>query len=147
MTTLGGMNVIPDSDFGTRVRARLREEMLIWLTTTGENGTPQPNPVWFLWEEDSDSLLIYNANDARRIEHVAARPHASANFDSDGQGGDVVVLTGLVERASDAPAPNEHEAYVAKYAEGIERIGSDPAKFAADYSVALRLRIAKVRGF
>lgn len=141
------MSVIPESDFGVRVRARLRDEIVIWLTTTSENGTPQPNPVWFLWEEDTDSLLIYNRNDAVRLAHVAARPQVSANFDGNGQGGDIVVLAGVAEPAPEAPPSNEHEAYLAKYAAGIERLGADPEKFAADYSVALHMRITKVRGF
>lgn len=139
------MTVIPESNFGTKVRTRLRDEMVIWLTTIGADGTPQPNPVWFLWEEDSDSLLVYNANDAHRIDHVAARPRVSANFDGNGKGGDIVVLAGVMVPAPEAPPATEHEAYVGKYAAGIKRIGSEA--FAARYTVALRLRIGKVRGF
>jgi PPOX class probable F420-dependent enzyme len=141
------MSVIPDSDFGNRVRGRLRDEPLIWLTTTGADGTPQPNPVWFLWEEADDALLIYNANGAHRLEHVAARPRVSLNFNSDDHGGSVVVLAGAAELATDAPSNKDHDAYLAKYAERIERIGSNPEKFAQDYSVPMRIRITKVRGF
>jgi PPOX class probable F420-dependent enzyme len=141
------MSVIPASEFGDRVRARLHSEPLIWLTTIGADGTPQPNPVWFLWEEDVESVLIYNANAAHRIAHVAARPTVSMNFNSDSDGGDVMVFAGVAEHAGDAPANNDHEAYLAKYAELIVEIGSDREKFAADYSVPLRIRITKVRGF
>jgi PPOX class probable F420-dependent enzyme len=137
---------IPDSDFGQRVRQRLRDERLIWFTTTGADGTPQPNPVWFLWEEDRDSVLIYNATQARRIEHVAVRPRVSLNFQADKHGGDIVVITGVAEQALDAPANKDHAEYVAKYADGIKAIGSDPEKFARDYSVPLRVRFTKVRG-
>jgi PPOX class probable F420-dependent enzyme len=137
----------PDSDFGARVRARLREEYAIWLTTVGADGTPQPNPVWFLWEEESESLLVYNRNTAKRLAHVAANPRVCAHFDGDGRGGDVVVLTGTAEAAADVPAPDRHEAYLVKYAGGIERIGLTPESFAAVYGAALRIRVAKVRGF
>lgn len=86
-------DVLPDesSTFGQRVRARLRDESLIWLTTTGADGTPQPNPVWFLWD-GADTLIVYNRADARRHEHVAVRPRVSLNLDGNGQGGDIVVL-------------------------------------------------------
>jgi phosphohistidine phosphatase len=84
------MPVIPDSDFGTRARHRLQDEIVIWLTTTSADGTPQPNPVWFFWEEDADALLIYNANNAKRLEHVADRPRVSLHFDGNGRGGDIV---------------------------------------------------------
>ncbi len=41
--------------YGERVRRRLTGEMTIWLTTVGRDGTPQPNPVGFLWD-GGDSL-------------------------------------------------------------------------------------------
>jgi PPOX class probable F420-dependent enzyme len=141
------MSVIPETQFGARVRERLRSEPLIWLTTIGADGTPQPNPVWFLWEDDADAVLIYNANAAHRVAHVAARPHVSLHFNTDSGGGDVVVFAGVAERAGDAPPNDEHAAYLAKYDELIVEIGSDREKFARDYSVALRIRLTKVRGF
>lgn len=141
------MSVIPDSDFGARVRARLRDETLIWFTTTSQDGTPQPNPVWFLFEPDTESVLIYNANHAARIGHVATRPRVALNFHTNSGGGDVVVMTGSAERATDVPNVDEHEAYLTKYAEAIKGLGSNPEKFAHDYSVPLRVRLSKVRGF
>lgn len=92
-------------------------------------------------------MLIYNANRAHRIAHVAARPAVALNFNSDSDGDDVVVFAGVAERAGDVPANNDHEAYLAKYDEQIVGIGSNREKFAADYSVPLRIRITKVRGF
>lgn len=141
------MSVFPDSEFGARIRARLRDETLIWFTTTSQDGTPQPNPVWFLFEPETESVLIYSANNAVRIKHVAARPRVSLNFPTDPGGGDVVVLTGTAERATDVPGADRHEAFLAKYRELIGVIGSDPEKFTRDYSVPLRVRVAKARGF
>lgn len=141
------MSAIPDSDFGERVRRRLREEQLIWFTTTGADGTPQPNPVWFLFEEDRESVLIYNATRAKRLEHAAVRPRVALNFETDEHGDDVVVITGTAEQALDAPENKDHVAYLEKYAEAIKAIGSNIDKFAQDYSVPLRIRFTKVRGF
>ena len=141
------MSVIPNSDYGTRVRNRLENEMVVWLTTTSADGTPQPNPVWFLWEEDDDAVLVYNAFDANRLDHVAVRPHVSLNFNSNAGGGDVVVIAGVAEQALDMPPATEYEPYVAKYAASVERIGMDAVSFAQKYSVALRIRMTKVRGF
>ena len=45
--------------FGERAQRRLREEHVAWLTTTSEDATPQPVPVWFLWD-GADSILIYS---------------------------------------------------------------------------------------
>ena len=71
----------------------------------------------------------------------------SANFDADAHGGNVVVFTGTAEPAPDAPPVTAHSSYLAKYAAAIERIGTDAEKFAETYSVPLRMRITKVRGF
>ena len=140
------MSIIPDSDFGMRVRDRLKGEKVIWFTTTSADGTPQPNPVWFLWEQDGDSVLIYNASEAKRLDHVAVCPHVSLNFDGNGHGGNIVVIAGVAEQALDVPPATEHEPYVAKYAADVARIGMDAESFAKKYSVALRVRMTKVRG-
>ena len=141
------MGVIPESKFGARVRERLRDSEIIWFTTTSANGTPQPNPVWFIWDDDDESVLIYNATRARRLEHVAMQPRVSLHFDTDEHANEVIVMAGVAEQAADAPPVTEHEAYLAKYRDGIERIGSHPEKFAEDYSVPLRIRPTKLRGF
>jgi PPOX class probable F420-dependent enzyme len=141
------MGVIPESAFGGRVRERLRRSETIWFTTTSANGTPQPNPVWFLWDDEDESVLIYNATRARRLEHVAVRPRVSLHFDSDEHANEVIVLAGVAEQAADVPPVTEHEAYLAKYRDDIERIGSSPEKFAQYYSVPLRIRPTKLRGF
>src|SRR5438034_9956157 len=118
MPTMGFMpeNVLPDPTtlFGQRVRARLHDEMVIWLTTVGQDGTPQPNPVWFLWDDD-DGFLVYNRADAARMQHVRSRPRVSMSFDGNGKGGDIVVFTGPAEQVEGVPAPHEHPDYLAKY--------------------------------
>jgi PPOX class probable F420-dependent enzyme len=140
------MAVIPDSDFGQRARRRLADESVVWLTTTAADGTPQPNPVWFLWEPDDEVVVIYNATDAKRLDRFAARPRVALHFDSNGRGGDIVVLTGAAEQAPDVPQADENDAYLAKYGEAISRMTMDPAQFAQAYSVPIRVRVTRVRG-
>lgn len=140
-------SVLPDSDFGGHVRDRLQNERLVWFTTTSADGTPQPNPVWFLWEPDAESVLIYNANDAKRLDHVAVRPRVSLNFQADANGGDVVVIAGVAEQALDAPPAHENDGYLAKYDKAMDGVSGDVATFARTYSVPLRVRVTKVRGF
>jgi PPOX class probable F420-dependent enzyme len=138
----------PDSDFGRRVRTRLTDEHVIWLTTVGSNGTPQPNPVWFLWRpDDPEAVLVYNAVKAARLAHVAARPRVSLNFHGNGQGGDIIVLTGTAEQDDAVPAPKDDPAYLAKYADSIARLEQTPQSFSEQYRTPLRITITKVRGF
>ncbi len=139
--------VIPDptTPYGERVARRLQEEHVIWLTTVGADGTPQPNPVWFLW--DGDSFLIYSLPDAHRVAHIAANPQVALHFDGNGQGGDIVVITGTARPSPDEPPADQVPAYTDKYREFIARRYGTPDMFAAKYSLALRVTPAKVRGF
>jgi len=139
-------NVLPDpaTPFGERVRSRLRDEVVGWLTSVGDDGTPQPNPVWFLW--DGDSILVYNRPDAHRLRHVRTRPRVSLNLDGDGKGGDIVVVTARAELSEGEPAAHEVPEYVAKYGERMTRIAGSTEAFSRVYSVPLRLHPLRVRG-
>lgn len=133
------------SDFGQRAARRLVEEQVAWLSTVDGNGTPQPVPVWFIW--DGQSAIIYSQPDQAKIRNVERTGRASLNFNSDFHGGDVVVLTGTAEVEPTAPAADQNPAYVEKYADGIASINMTPESFAASYSVPIRVTPAKLRGF
>ncbi len=139
-------SVLPPTStpFGARVAERLRDEHIAWLTTVGADGTPQPNPVWFLW--DGTSILIYSLPDAQRLPHIARNPRVSLNFDGNGQGGDIVVITGEARRSPDDPPADQLAPYVEKYASFIARAFGTPANFAAKYNVPLRITPTRVRG-
>lgn len=132
------------SEFGRRAERRLHEEKLAWLTTVDSKGTPQPVPVWFLWD-GVDSILIYSRPDTPKLRAIASNPRVSVNLDGNGTGGDIVVALGEASVADDPPA-HEIPEYVEKYAPLIERNGWTPESFAADYSVPIRVRVARVRG-
>jgi PPOX class probable F420-dependent enzyme len=140
--------VLPDpgTSFGARVWRRLREEQVIWMTTVGKDGTPQPNPVGFLLQDD-DSILIYNAVKAHRINHVADRPRVALHFDGDGNGGDIVIFTGTASRADDIPPAHENQAWLAKYGDGMARLSGSVEKFSEEFRVPLRIEITRTRGF
>ena len=139
-------NVLPDptTDFGSRVARRLAEEVVAWLTVVDGAGTPQPAPVWFLW--DGESALIYSLTEAKRLAHLRARPRVAMHLDGNGQGGDVVVLTGGIVEAPDAPAPADNPSYLNKYGERITSGWGSAEAFGAQYSVPLRFTPRRVRG-
>jgi PPOX class probable F420-dependent enzyme len=139
-------SLLPDpvTPFGERVRRRLREEVVIWMTTVGADGTPQPNPVWFLWE--GESILVYNRADAHRLAHVRSRPRVALNFDGNGRGGDIVVITASAQVVDGEPPPHELPAYVAKYGGRMTRVAGTLEEFSRRYPVPLRARELRVRG-
>lgn len=139
--------VIPDraAAYGERVRRRLTDEMTIWLTTVGRDGTPQPNPVGFLWDS-GDSLLTYSQTDARRLANIRRQPQVSLNFDSNG-GDDIVVLIGTAEILDDYPAVPDNPAWLEKYGEAIDARFGSAVKFAERFAVPVRIHLTRVRGF
>ncbi|HEY7050246.1 MAG TPA: TIGR03667 family PPOX class F420-dependent oxidoreductase [Jatrophihabitantaceae bacterium] len=130
--------------FGDRVRRRLRDEVFVWMTTVGADGTPQPNPVWFVW--DDGDVLIYNQHDARRLAHLRTNAHVSLHFNANARGGDVVVLSGRAELADGEP-PHEMPAYLDKYRDQMIRVSGSLEAFSARYSIPVRVRIDRLRGF
>jgi PPOX class probable F420-dependent enzyme len=122
------------------VLKRLREDPLVWLTTVGRDGTPQPNPVWVLW--DGETVLVYNTASARRLRHVRRRPEVALHFDRDGAGA-VAVVTGRAWIAEGEPPAHEAPAFMAKYG-GL--MVMDPERWALTFPVALRIRPMAARG-
>jgi PPOX class probable F420-dependent enzyme len=129
---------------GARVRQRLTEEMTIWLTTVGRDGTPQPNLVGFLWD-GGGSLLVYSQAGARRLANIRRQPRVCLHFDSNG-GGDIVVLTGTAEILDGYPPVPANPAWLAKYGQAIDARFGGAETFAQRFCVPVRIRLTRVRG-
>jgi PPOX class probable F420-dependent enzyme len=132
------------TEFGARVARRLREEQVVWLTTVTPAGAPLPRPVGFLWD-GGDIVSVYSQPGAR-VRNIAANPKVTLNFDGDGHGGDVVVLSGTAQVDRSAPTEDAHAAWLEKYAAQIAGFGMTPAAYAARFSVPLRIRLTRVDG-
>ena len=130
--------------FGDRVERQLRDETVGRLTTVDRDGTPQPVPVWFLW--DGESILVYSRPNTPKLRNIARTPRVSLNFDGDGHGGDIVVFTGEARIAEIEPPAHQVRPYVAKYSQGFTATGMTAEEFAASYSVAARVTPTRVRG-
>jgi PPOX class probable F420-dependent enzyme len=133
------------SEFGGRIASRLRNEQVIWLTTVGRTGTPQPNPVWFLW--DGETFLIYTQPTAYKLRNLRYNPRVALHFDSGEDGEDVIVFTGTAILDESAPLAHNNPPYLEKYRDGIASIEMTPESMGDSYSVAIRVRHDKVRGF
>lgn len=134
----------PSSEFGGRVARRLRDAEIAWLTLVDGAGTPQPAPVWFLW--DGESALIFSHGEAKRLDHLRANARAALHLDGNGTGGDIIVLTGEAAEAPDEPPVHDNPAYLAKYGERITGGWQSAERFASIFSVPLRFRPRQIRG-
>ena len=73
------MQIDTSTPFGERVARRLEQEIVVWLTTVRPNGTPEPSPVWFLW--DGQTALIYSRPNNQKLRNIAANPNVALSFD------------------------------------------------------------------
>ena len=133
--------------FGQRARRRLKSEKVIWLVTVGPDGTPQPRPVWFVWEEAQGTVLIYSQPGTHKLRHLARNRRVALAFNTDDEGGDVVVMTGTARVDRRAPPADRRADYLRKYRPGIRELDMTPASFARDYAVPIRVRPTRVRGW
>ena len=131
------MAIDVSSDFGRRVANRLRDEQIVWLTTTSADGTPQPNPVWFLW--NGETILVFSQPNQAKLRNIQRNPPVALNFNSTNQGGDIAVITGSAEFDPRGPTDAERADYQAKYAEGIKSIGLTPESMLQTYSELIRV--------
>ena len=130
---------------GRRLLQRLRDEVIAWLVTVRRDGQPQPSPVWFLWQDPD--ILVYSQPTAGKLRNLQSNPRVALHFGEDERGGDVSVIEGTAEVDRSLPPAEAIAEYVAKYQGPIAALGWTPASFAADYSVPLRIRIARTRGW
>lgn len=130
---------------GQRVARQLAEERVIWLTTVGDDGTPHPSPVWFLW--NGGELIIFSKPGAPKVRHIAVRPNIALNFNTDVTGEEVSVIYGAAALSGAALNDGERAAYLAKYADGIAGLGSTAERFEAEYSALIRIAPARLRGW
>lgn len=131
------------SESGVRAEARLRVELVAWLVTVDAHGTPAPTPVWFLW--DGETVLIYSQPEKPKLRCLASNPRVALALRTDERGGALAVITGKAAVDAAAPPADQLAAYLEKYRTEIALIGSDPAAFAAEYSVPIRIRPTRLR--
>jgi PPOX class probable F420-dependent enzyme len=134
------------SPFGRAVKEALENEYIVWLTTVDSHLTPQPRPVWFIWQDDA--FLIFSQAHAQKVKHITNHPNVSLHFNTDAQGDNhVIVFTGKAWMDSSSPPAHEVTLYMKKYGEGIASLEMTPEGFSQEYSTAIKIRPAEVRGW
>jgi PPOX class probable F420-dependent enzyme len=132
-----------NTEFGARAARRLREEIVVWMTTVTPAGSPVPRPVWFIWD-GAESVLMFS-QPGPRVRNIEANPRVTLSFDGNGRGGDIIVFSGTAAVEPETPATQSPE-YLAKYDDHIARIGLTPETFAERYSVPVRIAFTRLSG-
>jgi len=122
------------SDEGRQhAEARLRSNLMIWLTTVSPSGRPDCVPVWFLLRED-ETLLVYSQPGKPKLRNIGANPNVALGLDVTDIGRDVIRLAGLARQDATIPPAHRHAAYIAKYAERIGAMFDTPERFGELFS-------------
>lgn len=123
---------------------KIEKAYYVWLTTVRADGTPQPTPIWFIYE--NGTLLFYSQPNKQKLLNIAKNPKVTLSYNHDEIGEDFFVITGQAKIEENPVPAHRNAAYLAKYADGIQRLGWTPEGMAADYSVAVRVTPNRVRG-
>ena len=136
-----------NTKFGRFTKKHLKSEYFIWLTTVDSTGTPQPRPVWFIWQDET--ILIFSQPKAYKVKHIQNNPNVSLHFNTADEHGDrrLIVMTGTAKIDEKSPSANQIGAYIRKYKSGIIGLNSTPDQFNKEYSVAIRITLTNLRGW
>ena len=119
-----------------RVEARLRTNLMAWLTTVNQAGRPDSVPVWFLVLENG-TILVYSQPGKAKLRNIEANPHVSLGLDVTDIGRDIIRFEGTAMRAPGHPLADQVPEYAAKYAERIGAIFGTVERFAEAFSEAI----------
>jgi PPOX class probable F420-dependent enzyme len=136
-----------NSKFGRVIKRHLKNQHFIWLTTVDAKGAPQPRPVWFIW--DDDTFLVFSQPNAYKVKHVKNNPKVSLHFNTTDEAGEKGVIVFNGEASIDHKALPAHKlpAYMRKYKTSILGLNTTPEEFSKEYSTAIRIKPAEVRGW
>jgi PPOX class probable F420-dependent enzyme len=127
-----------------RVEARLRHNLMAWLTTVRSDWQPVSVPVWFLLRED-ETILIYSQAGKGKLGNITDNPKVSLTLDVTDIGRNIVRIEGVARPALDVAPANLQPAYLAKYLERIEALFGTPERFASLFSTALVITPTRLR--
>jgi hypothetical protein len=95
----------------SKVDLPLRALRSIWLATTRPDGRPHAMPLWFWW--DGRDVYFTTRDDTQKARNLAVQSWAIAHA---GDGDDVIILEGSVEKVGDRVDQERVDAaYRAKY--------------------------------
>ncbi|MGH2556868.1 MAG: TIGR03667 family PPOX class F420-dependent oxidoreductase [Actinomycetota bacterium] len=120
---------------------RLRDDLIIWLTTVNPQGQPQTSPVWFWW--DGETVVLFSMPRSPKVANIRANQRVALNLDGNGQGGDIVSIEGTAELFDDPLT--SFPAYLERYTEKLAAMGYQAEPFAHAYSIGIRVTPSRVR--
>jgi len=119
---------------------RLRNNVMIWLSTVRVDGRPHIAAVWFLW--DGNHILIFS-QDNQKVRNLRQNPRVALAVDDTRGGDDVITIEGMAELVDDLAIKPTLPAYVEKYADHLQAMGLTAEQMSKSYSHAIRITPTK----
>ena len=121
---------------------RLRNEPVIWLSTTDERGYPHIVPIWYVW--DGEAILIFSKPHARKVRAMRSQPRVALALGEPRDDFDVQLIEGHAEVTSMTTAqaladPAIGREHARKYAAELFGLGLDRDEYASTYSAVIRV--------
>jgi PPOX class probable F420-dependent enzyme len=125
-----------------RIDARLRSDLMMWLSTVRPDGRAHLVPVWFLWQDDL--LYIFSKPD-QKIRNLEQNRSVMVGVDDTKGGNDPIMLAGDAELQKHTALPDGvHEAYSEKYGDELNNFNWTMDSMAAEYSEVIKITPSKV---
>ena len=125
-----------------RIDARLRSDLMMWLSTVRPDNRAHLVPVWFLWK---DGFIYVFSKPDQKMRNLEQNNSVMLGVDDTKGGNDPIMLGGDAELMKHADLPPEvHEAYAAKYGERLKEFDWTMESMAAEYSEVIKITPSKV---
>ncbi len=119
------------------VDARLRTELILWLSTVRPDGRPHLVPVWFLW--DGMTIDIFSHPATQKLRNLAAHPAATVALEAAQDGRDIAIIEGMAQVIEGDEARRVLPAYWTKYERTFIARGYTPDAVLSGYSTLIRV--------
>jgi PPOX class probable F420-dependent enzyme len=84
------------------VGARLRSNLMAWLTTVRPGGQRDSVPVWFL-VRDGETILVCSQPEKFKLRNISENPKVTLGLDVTGIGRDIIRIDGTAQHVDDVP--------------------------------------------
>ena len=92
--------------------------------------------------------MIFSQAQAHKIAHIKKHPKVALHFNTDETGDkSVIVFSGEASNDVNCPPAHHASAYFQKYKDDIAGLDMTTEQFSSEYSIAIRIRPAEVRGW
>ena len=122
---------------GRRIDGRLREDIIVWLTTVRPDGRPHTVPVWFWW--DGEAVTIFGQPGTTKVRNLQTNPRVTLALETRDEGEEVIIIEGTAELLNQSSDLVMSPGFAAKYAHLFPRIDSSPERMAAVYRQPIRV--------